>query len=170
MLSFIYFQCHTFQAVLLARNFSRGANSVVLYSRKDKNHRRSWNNVLSSFASWSCKIYRSYYVRQEMLWLGVLVGWLVRSLVPYACCDFLKSKSLILIKFGVDVQHLCQVSQCFEGQGESSRSQPPYWESSTRPWFTISSPNLEIIISAWNMTSDIIQDLSEEVWSLPSGF
>jgi len=33
----------------------------------------------------------------------------VGSFVHDACCDFLKSKSLIFIKFGTDVKHLCHV-------------------------------------------------------------
>jgi len=46
-----------------------------------------------------------------------LVGSLVRSFVREAGCDFSKSKSPILVKFGTfstDVQHLCHPQQWWQ--------------------------------------------------------
>jgi len=45
--------------------------------------------------------------------------------------DLSKCRTLIFVKFGTDVQHLRQMSLLtLRGQGQSSRSKPPYWKYS----------------------------------------
>ena len=47
--------------------------------------------------------------------------------VRHTRCDFSKSKIPIIMKFGTDVQRMCQISLLtFQSQDQSSRSKPPY--------------------------------------------
>jgi len=77
------------------------------------------------------------------------VCWFVRSLyclfVRDARCDFPKSPSLIFMKFGTDVEYLCQMKLLIFWE---SRSKLPYTENLslviTRLWYKISLPNLAV--------------------------